>query len=147
MDQKHTSNHNCEPTEKQLLKLLDKKAALWSDLREYLIDHYPQCIPIFTIEGKDAVYTIRYRKGGKTLVTLYPADKALTVLVVLGKKEVAKVEQFENKLSKKIRELFNNTNQLHDGRWLWIRPSTQKDIASIKMLLNIKRRPKCCEVG
>ena len=147
MNQKYTANQNCEPTEKQMLKLLGKKATLWSSLREYLANHYPECIPVFTIEGKNADYTIRYRKSGKTLVTLYPGKKSLTVLVVLGKKEVDKVEQFENKLSKKIRELFNNTEQFHDGRWLWIKPSTQKDIESIKMLLNAKRRPKCCELS
>ena len=140
MSKKRVPNQNCEPTEKQMLELLGSKALLWSSLREYLASNYPECIPVFTIEGKDADYTIRYRKSGKTLVTLYPADKALTVLVVLGKKEVAKVEAFENKLSKKIRELFNNTNQLHDGRWLWIKPSIKKDIESIKMLLNAKRK-------
>ena len=142
MNQKHTSNQNCEPTEKQMLELLGKKAPLWSSLREYLAGNYPQCIPVFTIEGKDKDYTIRYRKSSKTLVTLHPAEEALTVLIILGKKEVAKVEQFENKLSKKVQELLSNTNQLHDGRWLWIRPSTKKDIESIKMLLNAKRRPK-----
>ena len=131
-----------EPTEKQMLELLGKKATLWSDLREYLANHYPECIPVFALEGKNKEYTIRYRKSGKTLVTLYPASKSLTVLVVLGRKEVAKVEACESKLSNKTRELFRNTNQLHDGRWLWIRPSTQKDIESIKILLNAKRRAK-----
>ena len=144
MNQNHISNQNCEPTEKQILEMLGSKARFWSSLREYLASNYPQCIPVFTIEGKDADYTIRYRKSGKTLVTLYPAKKSLTVLVVLGKKEVIKVEACQSKLSKKIRDLFNNTNQLHDGRWLWIKPSTKKDIESIKMLLTAKRLPKLC---
>ena len=135
-------NQDYEPTEKQMIKLLGKKATLWSDLRAYLANHYPECVPVFQIEGKDKSYTIRYRKSGKTLVTLYPASKSLTVLVVLGKKEVDKIEQFENKLSKKICDLFHNVKQYHDGRWLWIKPSTKKDIESIKMLLNAKRRPK-----
>ena len=131
-----------KPTERQMLRLLGKKATLWSGLREYLANHYPECIPVFTLEGKNKEYTIRYRKSGKTLVTLYPASKSLTVLVVLGKKEVAKVEACESKLSKKIRDLFRNTNQLHDGRWLWIRPSSKADLESIKILLNAKRRAK-----
>ena len=146
MNQKYTANQNYAPTEKQMLKLLGKKAPFWSSLREYLANNYPECIPVFTMEGKDKSYTIRYRKSGKTLVTLYPSSKSLTVLVVLGKKEVAKVEQFEDKLSKKICDLFHNAKQYHDGRWLWIQPSTKKDIESIKMLLTVKRRPKHSEI-
>ena len=137
----------CGSKEKQILEMLGSKGRFWLGLREYLASYYPGCAAVFSIEGKKKDYTIRYRKSGKTLVTLYPAEKSLTVLVVLGKKEVAKVEQFENKLSKKIQELFSSTNQLHDGRWLWIKPSTKKDIESIKMLLSVKRRPKRCEVG
>ncbi len=142
MNQNHIPNQDCEPTEKQMLNLLGRKATLWSDLREYLVNHYPECVPVFSVEGKSRDYTIRYRKSGKTLVTLYPASKSLTVLVVLGKKEVAKVEAFESKLSDKTRELFRKTNQLHDGRWLWINPTSKTDLESIKMLLNAKRRPK-----
>ena len=147
MSNKRISNKECEPTEAEMLKFLGAKAKLWSSLREYLGDYYPQCVPVFTIEGKDKAYTIRYRKSGKTLVALYPTSKSLTLLVVLGKKEVAKVETFENKLSKQIRNLFHHAKQYHDGRWLWIKPSTQKDIESIKMLLNAKRRPKYCDIG
>ena len=142
MSKERMSGGKCEFTEAKILKLLGPKAGLWSSLREYLASYYPECVPIFTIEGKGKDYTIRYRKSGRTLVTLCPASKSLTALVVLGKKEIAKVEVFENKLSKKIRDLFHNTKQLHDGRWLWIKPSTKKDIESIEMLLNAKRQPK-----
>ena len=142
MNHKRMPNMDYEPSADEMLELLGKKATLWSDLREYLADYYPQCVPIFTLEGKDKTYTIRYRKSGKTLVTLYPASKSLTVLVVLGKKEVAKVVARQSKLSNKTRDLFNNTNQLHDGRWLWLKPTSKADLESIKILLNAKRRAK-----
>ena len=141
------SDQDSEPTEDQLRELLGSKAPLWASLRQYLGNYYPQCVPVSTIEGQNASYTIRYRQSGKTLVTLHPAKNDLTVLVVLGKKEVAKVEVFEDKLSKRVRDLFRSTNQLHDGLWLWIKPSTEKDIDSVKMLLNVKRRPMAPEVG
>ena len=143
MSKEQISGGKCEPTETEMLKLLGSKAKFWLSLREYLVSHYPECVPVVTIGKKEEDYTIRYRKSGKTLVTLCPASKSLTVLVVLGKKEVAKVEVLENKLSKKIRDLFHNVKQYHDGRWLWIKPSTKKDIESIKVLLNAKRQPKC----
>jgi len=128
--------------EKQILGLLGREAGLWLSLREYIANYYPDCVPVFGIEGRNKEYVIRYRKSGRTLVTLYPARSSLVVLVVLGKKEVAKTEALVNKLSVKVRKLFQETDQLHDGRWLWIRPSSKTDVESIKLLLSIKRRPK-----
>ena len=97
---------------------------------------------MFGVEGKNKEYVIRHRKSGRTLVTLYPARSSLVVLVVLGKKEVAKTEALMDKLSTKVRKLFQETDQLHDGRWLWIKPSSKTDVESIKLLLSTKRRPK-----
>ena len=128
--------------EEQILEFLGSKANLWLSLREYLANFYPDCAPVFGVEGKNKNYVIRYRKSGRTLVTLYPARSSLVVLVVLGKKEVAKTEALLDKLSKKVQTLFQETDQLHDGRWLWIKPSSKADVESIKLLLRTKRRPK-----
>ena len=65
-----------------------------------------------------------------------------SVLVVLGKKEVAKVKALMGELNPKIRRLFQETEQLHDGRWLWIPLTSQSDMETIKLLLGTKRRPK-----
>ena len=128
--------------EDQILELLGEKANLWLSLRENLANYYPDCIPLFGVEGKNKEFVIRYRKSGRTLVTLYPAGNSLVVLVVLGQKEVAKTEALVDKLSTTVRELFQETDQLHDGRWLWIRPSSKTDVESIMLLLSTKRRPK-----
>jgi hypothetical protein len=62
------------------------------------------------------------------------------VLVVLGKKEIAKVKTL--KLNPFLTNIFQTAKQYHDGRWLWIRPRNQHDIESIKTLLTAKRKPK-----
>lgn len=64
------------------------------------------------------------------------------MLIVLGKKEVEKITQDLNKLSSSVRDIFNTTDQLHDGRWLWIRVLEEKDIADIVHLLSVKHKPK-----
>ena len=130
-----------EPTEEQMQGWIGRKARLWSDLQIYLADHYDH-IPELDFGGKKYGWSIRYRKSGKTLVTLYPESGAFTALVVLGKKEVEKTEGFLDKLSKRVREIYLENEQLHDGRWLWIRPSSKVDVESIKLLLSAKRRPK-----
>ncbi len=134
-------NKGCKPTEAEMLKCVGKRAFLWSDLREYLASGYDH-VPELDFGGKKYGWSVRYRKSGKTLVTLFPECGGYTALVVLGKKEIVKAEAVLDKLSMKVRKLFRETNQLHDGRWLWLRPTSKADLESIKILLNAKRRAK-----
>ena len=62
--------------------------------------------------------------------------------MILGKKEAEKANLIKAKLNKEVQTVFDNTEQLHDGRWLWIRVLTNSDVDSIKLLLSAKRKPK-----
>lgn len=127
------------PSEKEILNLIGKKGSLWTELRAYLAEQYA-CDPVMSIGKKEYDWTLRYRKSGKTLVTLLPEKNGFCVLVVLGKKEMEKAKAA--KLNPFIKNIFKTAKQYHDGRWLWIRPRNKKDIASIKELLSVKRKPK-----
>jgi len=41
----------------------------------------------------------------------------------------------------KIRKVIAETEQLYDGRWLWIRVLEQSDVDDIIELLKLKRKP------
>jgi len=127
------------PTERDILALVGKKAKLWEMLRDYLAANYDH-VPELSI-GKDGHdLTFRYRKGGKTLVTLEPEKGGFKVLVVLGREEDAKARDVD--LSPNVKGIYENAKQFHDGRWLWIRPKTKAELESIKKILAIKRKPK-----
>ena len=145
MTYKRMLNQEDKPTEDEMREWIGKGAVLWCDLREYLASGYDH-VPELDFGGKKYGWSVRYRKSGKTMVTLFPECGGFTALVVLGKKEVVKAEAVPDKLSMKVWKLFRETNQLHDGRWLWIRPSSKADLKSIKMLLNAKRRAKPCSI-
>jgi hypothetical protein len=129
------------PTEKEILALVGAKAASWTDLRTYLATHYDH-VPELAVGRKEHDWTFRYRKGGKTLVTLSPEENDFCVLVVLGAEEVRSAEQEKGMLSEGVRRILETSKQYHDGRWLWIRPRNARDLESIKTLLAIKRKPK-----
>ena len=130
-----------EPLEEDMLTFIGEKAPLWKELREYLATRYDH-VPELNFGGKKYGWEIRYRKSGKTLVTLYPEKGSFTALVVTGKKEVEKINEMLDTLSPDVHDIFQNTKQLHDGRWLWIRPVSAADLESVKILLSVKRRPK-----
>jgi hypothetical protein len=131
-----------EPSEKQILGYLGGKAAeAWADIVSFLKTHY-DFSPEPDYGGAKYGWSIRYRKSGKSLCTLYPERGAFTILIVLGKKEVEQFEEHMSEFSTQFVELFKSARQFHDGRWLWIRILDKPDTEDVRQLLVVKRKPK-----
>jgi len=131
-----------KPTEEEIVSFIGERAKeAWLEIRQFLEDHY-DIQPETIFYGTKYGWTIRYRKSGKTLCSLFPEKGEFTVLIILGKKESEKVLAIQDELSSKINKLLRDTEQLHDGRWLWIKLQTASDTDGTKKLLQIKRKPK-----
>jgi hypothetical protein len=134
-------NKDKQPSEKEIVRAMGEKASLWLEVHEFVRKNY-DFTPELVYFTKKYGWAIRYRKSGKTLGYFFPEDNAFSALLVLGIKESEKVELIKNKLEVKIKSVFENTEQLHDGRWLWIRVLTKSDVESVKLLLKAKRKPE-----
>ena len=131
-----------KPTEQEILGFIGESAKeAWQEIRRFIEESY-SLEPETIFYGKKYGWTVRYRKSGKTLCSLFPEKGGFTVLVVLGKKESEKLLSIKDELSSRIQKLFEETEQLRDGRWLWIRLLTKSDTDDVKKLLQIKRKPK-----
>jgi hypothetical protein len=131
-----------EPTEKEILEYIGTKATkLWNELHEFLAENY-DFQPELNYWGDNYGWTMRYRRSGKTLVAFYPEKGGFTVQVILGKKEVEKFQNMREDISTDVVKLFDETKQLHDGRWLWITQPGVGTLDDIKKLIQLKRRPK-----
>ena len=131
-----------EPSEEEILRYIGKKASkAWAEIKDYLAENY-DFTPEISFWGEKYGWTIRYRKSGKTLTALYPEEGGFTIQIILGKKEVEKFQASRDEFSPEIRDLFDVTKQLHDGRWLWISQPEMGNMDDIKGLLEIKRKPK-----
>ena len=119
----------------------DPAREAWTEMKRFIEDRY-DLVADTVFYGAKYGWTARYRKGGKTLCSLFPEKGGFTVLIVLGKKESEKTISIRDELSAKVNKLLGDTEQLHDGRWLWIRLLTASDTDDIKKLLQIKRKPK-----
>lgn len=131
-----------EPTEKEMVSFIGEKAKeAWLEMRRFVEDNY-EINPETVFYGAKYGWTIRYRKSGRTLCSLFPERGGFSVLIVLGRRESEEAVSMRNELGSRIYELLENTKQLHDGRWLWIRLSTISDIDDVKKLLRIKKPKK-----
>jgi len=142
MEYKRMLGKDHQPSEKEIINYLGGKAGeAWADIISFLQTSY-DFSPEIDYGGTKYGWSIRYRKSGRSLCTLYPERGAFTVLIVFGKKEVRQFEENMGEFGAKSVELFNSTEQFHDGRWLWIRVLDKSDTRDVRRLIVMKRRPK-----
>ena len=134
-------NKAVKPSEKEIVEFIGNKANLWNQVHKYVNENY-DFKPELTFFTKKYGWTIRYRKSGKTLCYFFPENDAFSILIVLGAKESEKIELVKKKLNKAVKTVFENTEQLRDGRWMWIRILEKSDVDSLTLLLTAKRKPE-----
>ena len=130
-----------QPTETEMLTYVGTAGDAWKALREFVEGHY-DFAPEIHYGGRNYGWALRYRKGGKTLTALFPEREAFTALVVLGKKDAEKALAMLDDFSREMRHTLTETEQLHDGRWLWIQVTKVEQVADIQKLITCKRKPK-----
>ncbi len=86
-------------------------------------------------------YEYKYRRGGKTLCTLYAKEGTICLLVTLGKAEREKFDARRESFSARVQEIYDSTQTYHDGKWLWIELQDSTMNGELLELLHIKRRP------
>jgi hypothetical protein len=126
------------PTGGELAQTLGARLPLWERLTTFIAETYAMRGEL-SFGGQKYGWNLWYRKGGKSLVSLFPQEGYFVAQVVLGKAEVAQAKTL--KMGKNVRGVFDSARQFHDGRWLFIKVRTPKDVKDIEQLLLIKRKP------
>ena len=134
-------NKGKRPNGQEIEGAIGERLPLWIEIHRYIKDKYDfdKELVFFT---KKYGWAIRYRRKGRTMIYFFPEVHAFSILIVLGKQESEKVTTQISHLTDKMRSVFEETEQLHDGRWLWIRIIEESDLESLKILLAAKRKPK-----
>ena len=127
-----------EPTREEIDAALGASASHWQALLDFIETSFA-IPPVFSFGGKNYGWNLWYRKGGKSLVSLFPQRDHFIAQVVLGKEQVEKALTLL--LGEKVGSLVRETRQLHDGKWLWIPVTCEADAADVEQLLLVKRRP------
>ncbi|HRQ30720.1 MAG TPA: DUF3788 domain-containing protein [Saprospiraceae bacterium] len=135
------SDKSIQPTYDDIKNWVGETVDLWETIHDFISQNYDfnRELAFFS---KNYGWTVRYRKAKKTLASFFPERSAFSVLLVLGKDEAEKVDQIRSELDKDFLTVFDLTEQLHDGRWLWLRILTRDNLDSLIKVLMIKRKPK-----
>jgi hypothetical protein len=134
-------NKGKKPSNEEIKKTIGDRNSLWFEIHQYIEENYDFSKELVFFTKKHG-WAKRYRRQGRTMAYFFPEQGAYSILLILGKKEAEEVNLIKDRLNTEVQKVFDNTEQLHDGRWLWIRVLTKSDVDSIKLLLSAKRKPK-----
>jgi hypothetical protein len=132
------TDKTAKPMVGELLTSLGAKRELWNGLVKFIIDTYG-VQGEFKYYGKKYGWTLCFNKRGRSFISLYPGRKGFTAQVVISSKIDSKVKGL--KLGKNVKMVYKSARMRHDGRWLFIKVKTQKDIKDIQQLLMLKLKP------
>jgi len=96
---------------------------------------------IWNSSGKAWTYEYKYRRGGKTLCSLYARENRMGFMIILGKDERAKFEAARNNYSELVQKIYDETKTYHDGKSLMFEPIDTSLFGDFVQILAIKRKP------
>jgi len=84
---------------------------------------------------------LRFRRGGKTLITLCIRDGFFIAAIVLGKEERDNFEEQRKQFGTIACKEYDSAEVFHDGKWLGFEIHDESLIDDIIRFLRIKRKP------
>ena len=105
------------------------------------IDEKYEMDRLWNTEGKNWTYEYKYRRGGKTLCSLYAKDNCFGFMIIFGKDERTKFEEIRDTLSTAVCRQYDEAKTYHDGKWVMFEPTNTSEFDDYIKLLAIKRKP------
>ncbi len=130
-----------KPSDEEIERALGPAKPLWLALHAYIREQYDFSQEIIFF-AKNYGWAVRYKKSGRTMCYAFPECESFSLLIVLGKDEAQRVDVQKQLLNQQVRDIFDQTEQLHDGKWLWIRVMEESDLASVQYILGAKQKTR-----
>lgn len=115
------------------------KSDLWLELNSFLQETY-HILPQIEYSGCSIQkgWNIKYRKGGKSLCTLYPMQGYFIVLAVIGEREINEAELLIPLCSEYTQNLFKQTISGYSGKWMMIDVKKPNVLHDVKKIIELR---------
>jgi hypothetical protein len=123
------------PSLEEIRESLGSQWDTWQELSQFVSYSY-KSKGEFKFYGKNYGWAVRYRKSGKALLSLYPAQASFTVQIILSEAEIAQAQC--GSLAQCTLDAIAAANPHPEGRWLFIPVKSAGSIQDIRLMLAIK---------
>ena len=83
-------------------------------------------------------WNVKYKKGSKSLCTMYPSREYFTVLLVLKEAEISKIMEQKNTYSDYFIDIVRRSGSLNGSKWLMIGVDDENVLEDIQTAILIK---------
>ena len=127
------------PTWEQVTEYIG--SPLWAEFNERIQSAY-QIKPCMEYSRcpMQAGWNIKYKKGGKSLCTLYPMQGYFIALVVVGSHELTEAEFLMPQCSDYVQTVFKNTKTGNGQKWLMLDVRDRGIMDDVFRLINLRKR-------
>jgi hypothetical protein len=123
------------PTPEEISEALGSRRPLWDELVG-LLSGVRGIKVSMAFYGKSYGWALRFRRGGRALVSLYPGQGRLTAQVVLPLDLTDTALALDSTGS--IRRAVAAANPYTEGRWLFLPLDSSADVLDLKKLLELR---------
>lgn len=114
---------------------------LWAELCRHLEQSYGVLPKTeYSVCSGAPGWNVKYKKGGRALCTLYPAEGYFTAMVSVGSRESAEAEMLLVFCTDYIKNLYQNTRPFNGGRWLMIEVTSSEILNDVKQLVKLRMK-------
>lgn len=124
------------PDNKKLSETLNGNFKLWNELKEFVINEYPEAVEEWKFAGKSFGWGYRLKDKKRVIVYMTPCEKYFLVSFVLGEK--ATNEALSSKISREVKDIISASKVYAEGRGVRLELKERKQLGDIKSLVKIK---------
>lgn len=134
-------DRDAQPEPEQVHKAIGREVLpVWKDVTTHLSTAFSDYQPEWRYYSAQHGWSLRYRRGSRQLLALFPERGAFSALITLSPEEDTQALENVEFFNAKFREQINKIPALPQGRWLWVRIEDHTDFVGLQLLLKIKQK-------
>ena len=115
---------------------------LWENFCEFMRNTYNATIKFeFSKCNWEYGWNVKFKKGSKSLCTVYPRENYFTILIVIGKREKKLFEDMFSSFSSDIQKIYKETSEGNGQKWIMIDlENKDKKYEDVKKIIEIRNK-------
>ena len=124
------------PTKVAFRKILTRARAAWDDIQGHLAESWHLTGKLHWMYGERFGWALRFARGGRFVMALYPNRGRFTAQIVLGRAQVEAASAMA--LPASVAKVLAAAKDYPEGRWLFIPVKTVKGARELRPLIALK---------